>query len=143
MLTQHVDIVDPWTVTTRAEVEAAFRDSRQSAFWIEVGDRNYAAIETCDMLVAVLDGEPPDNGTVAEVAWGVHAGLVVIGYRNDLRQCGEDGVPVNLMIFTAIQRSGGHWASTLTELEAAVARVAGRISSVGPPIMQGDASAPV
>lgn len=120
MLAMHVEVVDPWSLTTAADVAAAFAAGRQADFWIEVGERNFRAMESCQILVAILDGEPPDNGTVAEVAWAARAGLRVIGYRNDLRQSGEDGVPVNLMIPAAIKRSGGVWVTNLRELEAAV-----------------------
>lgn len=120
MLARHVEVVDPWALTSAEEAASASAAGRQSDFWIEVADRNYTEIEASDMLVAVLDGEPPDNGTVAEVAWAARSGLLVLGYRSDLRQSGEGGVPVNLMIPEAIHRSGGHWANTLSDLEVAV-----------------------
>ena len=123
LLAKYVDIVDPWSLTTAAEVDAAYQAGQQGQFWLEIGHRNLRAIETCQVLVAVLDGEPPDIGTVAELAWAARAGLRVIGYRSDMRQSGEEGVPVNLMIPAVIERSHGTWVSTLAELEEAVAQL--------------------
>ena len=107
-------MIDPWTV------DLPTGDDR----WLALGDVHLASIaERADLVVACLDQEPPDNGTVVEVAWAAAHGKPVLAYRNDLRQGGEEGLRYNLMIGAAVRRSGGVEVGTLAELEAALARL--------------------
>jgi nucleoside 2-deoxyribosyltransferase len=115
----HVEVIDPWSVEL-----ADISDPRER--WLDLGDRHLAAIsERADLVVACLDQEPPDNGTVVELAWAAARGLPVVAYRNDLREGGEEGLRYNLMISAAVRRSGGEEVGSLDELDAALRRHAG------------------
>ncbi len=115
----HVEVIDPWAVEL-----ADLADPRER--WLDLGERHLAAIsDRADLVVACLDQEPPDNGTVVELAWAAARGLPVVAYRNDLREGGEEGLRYNLMISAAVRRSGGEVVGSLDELDAALRRRAG------------------
>ncbi len=113
-----VDVVDPWVEDVEPILRAPIEQRRER--WIDLGVRHYGTIDECSLLVAILDQEPPDNGTVCEVAHAAARLIPVIGYREDSRTSGEDGVPVNLMILAAIRRSGGQYTTSVPDLLAAV-----------------------
>ncbi|HSX41409.1 MAG TPA: nucleoside 2-deoxyribosyltransferase [Candidatus Saccharimonadales bacterium] len=114
-LEPHVHILDPWSVDVSRIEEADETD--QPEMWLDLGDHHYDTIrDHAQMLIAILDGEPPDNGTVCEVVWAAAHNVPVIGYRNDLRTCGEDGLPYNLMPASAVRRSPGIVVVSLEEL---------------------------
>ena len=123
LIRTYVDVVDPWAVDPTNILEAS--DEVRPGLWLDLGDHHYDTIRDVDMMVAILDQEPPDNGTVAEVAWAAAHGKPVIGYRNDLRSNGEEGLPYNLMIGAAIRRSGGIAVSDLVQLETELKRRSG------------------
>jgi nucleoside 2-deoxyribosyltransferase len=113
LVRRYVDVIDPW-----AE-DLPEGDDR----WLALGDVHLASIaDRADLVVACLDQEPPDNGTVVEVAWAAAHGKPVIAYRNDMRQGGEEGLRYNLMIGAAVRRSGGVEVASLDELEVALRR---------------------
>ncbi len=118
LVRSHVDVIDPWEVELPPGGEAAAR-------WLALGDVHLCSItERADLVVACLDQEPPDNGTVVEVAWAAAHGRPVVAYRGDLRQGGEEGLPYNLMIGAAVRRSGGVEVTTLEQLDRALGRLA-------------------
>lgn len=120
LVRRHVEVIDPWTVELPAGDEPRDR-------WLALGDVHLASIaERADLVVAGLDQEPPDNGTVVEVAWAAAHGKPVIAYRNDLRQGGEEGLRYNLMIGAAVRRSGGVEVGSLAELDEALGRFVAR-----------------
>ncbi|MHB1569129.1 MAG: nucleoside 2-deoxyribosyltransferase [Solirubrobacteraceae bacterium] len=111
-----VQPVDPWTLATVAELEQARSDGRERELALEIGLRNAAAIRSCRLLAAVLDGQELDSGTAAEVGYATALGLRCVGLRTDLRQAGEQGVAVNLQVEAFIVSSGGVIVTTLEEL---------------------------
>jgi nucleoside 2-deoxyribosyltransferase len=118
LVRSHVDVIDPWEADLPPGDEPAAR-------WLALGEFHLRSIaERADLVVACLDQEPPDNGTVVEVAWAAAHGRPVVAYRNDLRQGGEEGLPYNLMIGAVVRRSGGVEVSTLEDLDRALARLA-------------------
>lgn len=54
------------------------------------------AIETCDALVAILDGADADSGTCIEIGYAYARKKPIIGIRTDLRQSEDRGL--NLMV---------------------------------------------
>ncbi len=117
-----VDPVDPWTLTTAAEIARARAEGRERELSLEIGRRNAAAIRSCDVLVAHLDGQEVDSGTAAEVGYAAALGITCLGWRTDLRQAGEPGVRVNLQVESFIVESGGEIAGSLSDLVAALRR---------------------
>jgi nucleoside 2-deoxyribosyltransferase len=107
-LSRVVDPVDPWALGDPTSPPA------------DIGRRNAEAIESCDLLVAHLDGQEVDSGTAAEVGYAAARGLTCFGLRTDLRQSGEPGVQVNLQVEHFIVASGGSIEATLEDLVAAL-----------------------
>lgn len=120
LLARYVELVDPWSLVSPPELDAARKSGRLREFWLQVGRRNFEEITGSDMVVAVLDGDPPDIGTAAEVAWAAAQHKPVVGYRSDFRATGEEEVETNLMIPAAIEISGGSIVATIEELEVCV-----------------------
>jgi nucleoside 2-deoxyribosyltransferase len=116
--------VDPWSLTTPAELADAVAAGRQRELALVIGRRNAEAIRSCRLLAADLDGQELDSGTAAEVGYGAALGLVCFGVRTDLRQSGEDGVAVNLQVESFIVDSGGHIVATLADLVQALGAAA-------------------
>lgn len=116
-----VDPVDPWAMTSAAEVAQALRDGTERALWLKIGARNAAAISESELLVAYLEGAEPDSGTVVEVGYAAALGKRCFGLRSDLRQAGEPGVALNLQVEAFIVQSGGTIVASLDDLVAAIA----------------------
>lgn len=117
-----VNPVDPWALTTPEELAQARAQGRQRELALEIGRRNTAAIRSCRLLVAHLDGQEVDSGTAAEVGYAAALGLTCFGWRSDLRDAGEPGVRVNLQLESFIVDSGGTIAGSLDELLTELAR---------------------
>jgi nucleoside 2-deoxyribosyltransferase len=121
-LAQVVELVDPWTLTTNDEFVAATAAGADAErrLALEVGRRNADAIRSCTLLVAYLEGQEPDSGTVVEVGYACGLGLTCFGLRSDLRLAGEPGVALNLQVEALIVDSGGAIVGSLDELVAAL-----------------------
>jgi nucleoside 2-deoxyribosyltransferase len=110
-----VEPVDPWLLESVTPPGATDRERA-----LAIGRANADAIRSCELLVAHLDGQEPDSGTVAELGYGAALGLRCFGLRSDLRQSGEPGVAVNLQVETFVVDSGGAMVATLEELLGAL-----------------------
>ncbi len=69
-----------------------YNSSHQAIF-----EKNIAAINNSDVMVAVLDGADVDSGTAWEIGYAYATGKPVFGLRTDFRTLGIEG-NVNLMI---------------------------------------------
>ena len=117
-----VEPVDPWELTTEAEIDRARTDGHLREVLFEIGRRNIRAIRSSPLLVAVLDGQEPDSGTVAELGYAAALGKRCFGLRSDRRQAGDEGAVVNLQVETFILDSGGIIATTLADLAGVLRR---------------------
>lgn len=115
-LAEHVEPVDPWSLSQPEEFQAAAAQGVAHAFGIEVGDRNAEAIRSSVLLIAQLDGQEVDAGTAAEVGYAAALRLPCLGIRSDLRASGEPGMNVNLQLEAFIVLSGGFIAGSLEDL---------------------------
>jgi nucleoside 2-deoxyribosyltransferase len=115
-----VSPIDPWTLTSESEIREAKAAGKQREMMLEIGRRNSRAIRTSEILVALLEGQEPDSGTVAELGYAAGLGKRCFGLRSDLRQAGEEGVAVNLQVETFVIASGGVIAKSLPDLLAAL-----------------------
>jgi nucleoside 2-deoxyribosyltransferase len=123
-----VEPVDPWSLTSAEDVEAARASGSERELALEIGLRNARAIESCRLLVAHLDGQEVDSGTAAEVGFAAARGLRCFGLRSDLRQTGEPGVAVNLQVEYFLLASGGSVCGGLGELLAELAEAVPGVS---------------
>jgi nucleoside 2-deoxyribosyltransferase len=115
-LARVVEPVDPWALTSDAEIAEAREAGRERELALEIGRRNAQAIRRSSLLVALLDGQEPDAGTVSEVGFAAGLGMCCYGLRSDFRESGEVGARVNLQVESFIIQSGGFVVSTLDEL---------------------------
>jgi len=112
--------VDPWALTSASEVADARAAGRQREMALEIGRRNAEAIRSSALLAALLDGQEPDSGTVAELGFAAALGKPCFGLRSDLRQSGEEGAALNLQVVALAIDSGGAIVATLAELVEAL-----------------------
>lgn len=115
-----VTVNDPWSVNI--DHILATPTEERGPLWRQLGSHHFATIAGSDLVVAVLEQEPPDVGTVAELGYAHGLGKPVFGLRLDVRTSGEAGMPYNLMLAAAICDSGGVECSTVEELVAALRR---------------------
>jgi len=120
---------NPWALTSKEEVDAVMslppsveRNRQIRELHREIAQRNKIAIVMAPILIAQLDGQEMDSGTVAEVAYAVGRGKVVFGYRSDFRKNGEEGAMCNLQVQYFIEDSGGRIFTSLEELIAELTR---------------------
>jgi nucleoside 2-deoxyribosyltransferase len=119
-----VEPVDPWSLTTAAEIDCARASGALRETMLEIGRRNANAIRSSALLVAFLEGQEPDSGTVAELGYAAGLNKRCFGLRSDFRQAGEEGVAVNLQVEAFIVDSGGALVTTLADLVKALSRSA-------------------
>jgi nucleoside 2-deoxyribosyltransferase len=124
-LREHVEPVDPWTLSEPAEFDAARAAGRERELGLEVGARNAAAIAASQLVVAHLDGQEVDAGTASEVGYAAALGLPCVALRSDLRAGGEPGMSVNLQLEAFVALSGGFLARSLEELVARLGTLRG------------------
>ena len=78
------------------------------------------AIDTADVVVALLDGAQVDDGTAWEMGYATGRGIPVVGLRTDFRRAGETAQSaVNAMIegsCAALCRTVGEVLETLKSL---------------------------
>jgi len=117
-----VEPVDPWSLTSSEEVLVARNSGQMRRMSLEIGRRNVEAIRSSELLIAYLDGQEPDSGTVAELGFAAGIGLPCFGLRSDFREAGEGGVVVNLQVETFVVASGGEIFPTLDALVSGVAK---------------------
>ncbi len=116
LVSKYIEPIDPWKFDVKPILEADEND--KPGLWMDFGDNFYEIIKSeAKLLIAILDQEPPDIGTVCEVVWASANGIPVIGYRNDVRTSGEKGNPYNLMLMAAIRKNNGVAVSNLNQLE--------------------------
>lgn len=119
-LSDVVDPVDPWAPNQAAGDDRDAPGDLDRAQALAIGRHNAELIRSCTLLVAYLDGQEPDSGTVAELGYGAALGLRCFGLRTDQRQSGEPGVAVNLQLEAFVLQSGGTMTASLDELVAAL-----------------------
>ncbi|HVB01174.1 MAG TPA: nucleoside 2-deoxyribosyltransferase [Acidimicrobiales bacterium] len=105
-------VLDPWSTDegrSLGELCANGADDHEIAQANRrVGRANIAMIQSCDGLLACLDGASVDDGTASEVGYAVGLGRVASGFRLDSRSSGDNrATMVNLQIAALIDASGG------------------------------------
>ncbi|MCA9486176.1 MAG: nucleoside 2-deoxyribosyltransferase [Nanoarchaeota archaeon] len=118
-----LEILDPWTLTPESlinESKTSTSLEERKTKWKEtnkiIAENNQKAIESCDILLAVLDGSDPNSGVCAELGYAAAKGKVVFAYRGDFRLCGDnEGAQVNLQVEHFIYQTKGTISTSLTE----------------------------
>lgn len=78
------DVQWPGDFFTPQEIEAWGAEAPK-----KIMDRDRAAIDACDVVVALLDGVQVDDGTAWEIGYAYAKGKPVIGIRTDFRNAGD------------------------------------------------------
>jgi nucleoside 2-deoxyribosyltransferase len=129
------DVLDPWTLTDKKKLDAVknlpYGEARRDAWRTlnaEIGGNNRAAIDRCDMVLAVLDGTDVDSGTAAEIGYAFARKKPILGYRGDFRLSADnEGSIVNLQVEYFIRESGGDIVATFAELSSALATLKAKV----------------
>ena len=124
-------VINPFDLVDKDKVKALYamplgkeRLKAWQEFNTETGQRNREAIDSCDIIVAVLDGPDVDSGTAAEIGYAFARNKRIVGYRNDFRLSSDDeGGKVNLQVEYFIRASGGDIVREVSELADALAKL--------------------
>jgi nucleoside 2-deoxyribosyltransferase len=130
-------VLDPWTLTPQKLIDKVLAlpyGEKRRAEWQKLSQviarNNAAAIEKCDLVVAVLDGTDVDSGTAAEIGYAAALGKTILGYRNDFRRAGDnEGSIVNLQVEYFVRLKGGQIVNTLVPSAPTPARDMGDLKT--------------
>lgn len=111
------EVVDPFSLTPAALIKERYAEGRAVEMNLQIGRTNTLALEQCDVIVALLEGQELDSGTVAEIIDMVcRLNRPCYGMRSDLRQAGELGMRFNLQVESYIARGEGQIADSIDGL---------------------------
>jgi nucleoside 2-deoxyribosyltransferase len=125
------EILDPWLLTPASKIDPILQmpygEPKRIAWQTlnpEIGRNNAKAIESCDVVFAVLDGTDVDSGTASEIGYAFALGKRILGYRGDFRLSADnEGSTVNLQVEYFIKASGGEIFKKIAELPEAFQRI--------------------
>lgn len=128
------EIVDPWEHShhdTIRTIEAMPAGKERKRAWenldVAVAREDLSRLRRSDGVVAYLNGSDVDSGVAFEMGYAHALGKLVVGYRDDFRQAGEnEGCDVNLMVEFPIKGCNRKLATTLEELKDQVKEVFGK-----------------
>ena len=117
------DILNPWKLTDQHKIDAIaampYGPARRDAWRnlnVEIGRNNQLAIDSSDIVFAILDGADVDSGTAAEIGYACARGKPILGYRGDFRLSADnEGAMVNLQVEYFIRAGGGDIVTTLAD----------------------------
>ncbi len=129
-------VINPWKLTDAklfAQVQALPPgDSRKDAWRKlneQIGRNNATALQSSDIVLAILDGSDVDSGTASEVGAAFSLHKRIFGYRGDFRLASDnEGAAVNLQVEYFISASGGKIFTSFHELIASQGFLALRTS---------------
>jgi len=124
ILDEGLEPINPWDLTDTKEIRAVQEmrnpEERRRAWQTlntKIGERNREGIDSCEIVLACLDGPDVDSGTASEVGYAFGRGKKVIGYRGDFRMSGDNEASVvNLQVQYWIDASGGSIVRSFGEL---------------------------
>ncbi len=135
--TRFVIPVDPFAYAGEHHIGGILAENDAQAKkqkWNNMAKELFGLIETSDMMVAIIDGEPPDTGMASETGFAYalnylgHKRLPIIGYRNDLRAGGDGELGFNAMFLPPIMETGGiEVRGSREDLVIAIGSVAGTL----------------
>lgn len=78
------EVIWPFELFGQDEVAAWGEDAPR-----KIMEADRAALDSCDLVVALLDGPMVDDGTAWEIGYAFAKGIPVMGIRTDFRQGGD------------------------------------------------------
>ena len=92
------DVLWPYELFNQEEIASWGADAA-----IRIMEGCKKALDSCNLVVALLDGPQVDDGTAWELGYAYARGIPAVGIRTDRRYCGETlGGRVNAMIAGSI-----------------------------------------
>jgi nucleoside 2-deoxyribosyltransferase len=127
-------VVDPFKLIPASKFEEIERlktlDEKSDAWRKlnpQIGQTNQSAIDSCDAVLAILDGQDVDSGTAAEIGYAFARQKPILGYRGDFRLSADNvGATVNLQVEYFIGASGGEIVMTTSAIPEALSRMLNR-----------------
>jgi len=124
------EVLDPWQLIEERKIDAVrampYGLGRRAAWRklnTEIAASNRGAIESCDLLLAILDGSDIDSGTASEIGYAFAKGKPILGYRSDYRLCADnEGATVNLQVEYFIRESGGDIIACVADLDGSLTK---------------------
>ena len=103
------EVMWPGEFFTQEEIDSFCADAAK-----KIMERDRAAIDACDVVVALLDGTQVDDGTAWEIGYAYAKGKPVVGIRTDFRNAGDTTHGrVNAMIEGSCVGIAGDFAGVL------------------------------
>ncbi len=84
-----------------------------------VGQRDLADVRSCDGILAIVNGTPPDEGVMVELGVAIARGIPTFLFRDDFRRCTDsEDYPLNLMLFAGLpaERWRDYYYTSLAQL---------------------------
>ena len=124
-------VLDPWLLTPPENIKKIenmeYGKERRDSWKmlnIEIAERNKDAIDSSDIVFAILDGIDVDSGTASEIGYAFAKGKLIVGYRGDFRLTGDnEGSTVNLQVEYFINHSGGVIIRRFDDLEQVLNKI--------------------
>lgn len=122
-------VLNPWVLNRDVDREMrTIREKKTAAAQLvasrklthTVGAQNFAALDACDVVLAVLDGVDVDSGVAAEAGYAFRAGKTIHGLATDRRLVhASDPAFCNAAVQYIIEASGGRFFPGLAALRRA------------------------
>ncbi len=129
LIKQGFRVLNPWVLnrdvdremrTIRGKKTAAAQLVATRKLTHAIGATNFAALDACDQVLAVLDGVDVDSGVAAELGYAFHAGKLLHGLATDRRLAhATDTTFCNATVQYLIEASGGRYFPSLAALRQA------------------------
>ena len=129
LVRQGFRVLNPWVLNRHVDRELRGIQQKKTAaaqlvatrkLTHAIGATNFAAIDACDALLAVLDGVDVDSGVAAEVGYAFRAGKRIHGLATDRRLThAADTALCNASVQYMIESSGGRFFAGLSALRQA------------------------
>ncbi|MCA9459998.1 MAG: nucleoside 2-deoxyribosyltransferase, partial [Nanoarchaeota archaeon] len=100
------EILDPWKENDTIELQNALnlpisenKVKILKKINYKIGQTNQKLIDSCDILLAILDGTDVDSGTSSEIGYAFAKNKLILAYRGDFRlSCENIGGIVNAQV---------------------------------------------
>jgi len=121
-------VLNPWVLNHDLDRELDAIESKKTAaaqllatrkITHSIGATNFAAIDACDLVLAVFDGVDVDSGVAAEVGYAYRAGKRIHGLLTDRRVAHCGTALCNVTLQYIVEASGGQLFTGLGELRKA------------------------
>jgi len=84
-------------------------DMAEPGWAYAVAQRDLQDVRDADVLFAIVNGTPPDEGVMVELGAAIALDKPTFLFRDDFRRCTDsEDYPLNLMLFAGLPKQGWH-----------------------------------